>query len=89
MRPMFGLLGIYRADRIFAVLPRTRTMEKPDSVGLRVPSSNYRLQALAKRDPRVEVSDMSNAKWWLFSIAEDKDLRGALDWLNRAYKAAR
>jgi len=31
LRPMFGFLGAYRGSMIFAALPRTRTMDPPNS----------------------------------------------------------
>jgi hypothetical protein len=37
-RPMFGLAGFYRAGTIFAALPRTRAVETPSSILLKLPA---------------------------------------------------
>jgi len=35
-RPMFGMTGLYSGRKIFAVLPRTRALNVPDSIGFRL-----------------------------------------------------
>jgi hypothetical protein len=38
-RPMFGLTALYRARKIFAVLPRTRCMDVPNSIAFKLESA--------------------------------------------------
>lgn len=88
LRPMFGLFGVYRHDRIFAVLPRTRTMDSPNSIGFKIPSSRTRLVARARKDVRVHFPEREHPRWLSFQLSSANDLRDALDWLNQAYEAA-
>ena len=48
-------------------------------------------QDLAKlrRDPRAKVSEKGMAGWQSFEVGSTADLKHALDWLDRAYRAAR
>jgi hypothetical protein len=87
-RPMFGLTAVYRASRIFAVLPRTRCMDVPSSIAFKLESTGVRIQARAQRDPRISFSNMHNARWLSFEMNCDVDLHPALQWLSRAYEAA-
>ena len=86
-RPMFGMMALYRGKRIFAVLPRTRCMDFPNSLGLKLKSPSPRIRRIAQRDPHIRFSDMK-ARWWSFEMSSNADIRPALEWLNRAYEAA-
>jgi hypothetical protein len=88
MRPMFGLTALYRRGKIFAVLPRTRGMETPNSLAFKVESVGPRILARARRDPRIAFTEMRKARWLRFEIGSDADLHSALDWLGRAYETA-
>ncbi len=57
LRPMFGFLGAYHGSRIFAALPRTRTMDPPNSVAFKLPVANKRLRAKAQSDKRIHFAD--------------------------------
>jgi hypothetical protein len=87
-RSFFGLHALYRRDRIFALLPRTRGMDTPDSIGFKIerpsPATLARLQA----DQHLEATELQNARWFLYTLRADADLRDAVDWLSRAYEAA-
>ena len=89
IRPMFGLFGVYRGGNIFAVLPRTRTMNLPNSIGFRLPEGSARLRSRARRDPKVHFAQGDNPKWLVFEITRDDDLRGAIEWRARSFEAAR
>jgi hypothetical protein len=86
-RTFFGLTALYRRDRIFALLPRTRAMETPTSLAFKLESPG-RIRARLERDPRVGSTEMQKARWFTFEVAIAADLRDALDWLGQAYKAA-
>jgi len=88
-RPMFGLTALYRRGKIFAVLPRTRGMETPNSLAFKLESAGPRTLARARRAPRIGFTDALKTHWLTFEVTSDADLRPALDWLGRAYEAAR
>ena len=86
-RPMFGMAALYRGKRIFAVLPRSRCLDLPNSLGLKLKSPSPRIRKMAQRDPHIRFGDMT-ACWWSFEMNSNADIRPALDWLGRAYEAA-
>lgn len=86
-RPMFGLNGLYRGRIIFAVLPRTRAMDAPDSISFRLPRRSHPITAELRKDERI-VAPMPNAKWISFVIHSDADIHDALNWLALAYRGA-
>jgi hypothetical protein len=87
-RPMFGLTAVYRARRIFAVLPRTRCMDVPNSIAFKLELAGSRIRTRAQRDPHISAFGMQNTRWLSFEMNCDADLHPALQWLNRAYEAA-
>jgi hypothetical protein len=87
-RSFFGFTALYRRERIFALLPRTRGMETANSLAFKVESPTPRLLAHMQRHPRIKATEMRKARWFTFEITADPDLRDALDCLGRAYEAA-
>ena len=87
-RPMFGLTAVYRARRIFAVLPRTRCMDAPNSIAFKLESAGVRMRARAQRDPHISSFGVQKSRWLSFEMNCDADLHPALQWLSRAYEAA-
>jgi predicted DNA-binding protein (MmcQ/YjbR family) len=87
-RSFFGFTALYRRDRIFALLPRTRAMSTPNSLAFKLQSPKPRLLEKLRQDPRIGSTQMQKARWFTFELAEDGDLHQALDWLVRAYDAA-
>jgi hypothetical protein len=86
---MFGLTALYRRDKIFAALPRTRGMESPNALAVKLGPAGASTLTKARRDPRIGFTDALKTRWLTFEMSSGSDLRGALEWLNRAYKAAR
>jgi hypothetical protein len=86
-RPMFGLNGLYRGRKIFAVLPRTRAMDAADSIAFRFPSRPQRIVTRLRTDQRI-VFPEPDAKWISFIIESDADIHDALNWLELAYREA-
>jgi hypothetical protein len=78
-RPMFGLAGFYRAGAIFAALPRTRAMDTPSSILLKLPGVRHRL---------LRPGGGPGAQWVTFELRSADDVDAALRWLERAYTAA-
>lgn len=87
-RSFFGFTAFYRKDRIFALLPRTRSMETANSLAFKMEAPASTVTARLKKDPRIGSIQRQKARWFSFEIASDADLHEALDWLGRAYEAA-
>jgi hypothetical protein len=86
---MFGLTALYRKDKIFALLPRTRGTESANALAVKLGTAGVPVLNKARRDPRMGNTDTLKTRWLTFEMSSDSDLRGALEWLNRAYEAAR
>jgi len=87
-KAFFGLTALYRKDKIFAVLPRTRGMETANSFGFKFETVPPRLRGRLEKDPRIGSTRMQKARWFTLELSSDADLKGALEWLSRAYEAA-
>jgi hypothetical protein len=87
-RSFFGFTALYRRDKIFAALPRTRAMGTPDSLAFKLedaaPATRERLEA----DARIGTTQMQSTRWFTFTVGSNADLHGAVDWLAEAYSAA-
>ena len=88
-RTFFGFTALYCRDRIFAALPRTRAMGTPNSLAFKLPEASPRIVALLKADARIGSTQMQKARWFTFELSSADDLQGAMEWLSRAYEAAR
>jgi hypothetical protein len=89
LRHMFGLKALYRGERIFAVLPRTRGMGSACSLAFKLEDAGPRVLARLRKDPRIRTTMMQARRWFVFELSSDRDLKDAVDWLGRAYEAAR
>jgi len=87
-RPMFGFTALYRGKRIFAILPRTRGMETPNSLAFKLEDAGPRALARLRGESRIQTAVMRASRWFVFELSSDGDLKAALDWLGRAYEAA-
>ncbi len=56
-RPMFGFMGIYLENAIFAGLPRSRAMVTPNSIIFKFDPMPAELSERAQEDPRSILSD--------------------------------
>jgi len=88
-RSFFGFTALYRKDKIFAALPRTRAMWTANSLGFKLDCTDAALRARLKKDPRIGSIQKQQARWFTFELSSDADLHDALEWLSRAYEAAR
>ena len=84
---MFGLVGLYHNKRIFAALPRTRTMDTPNSIAFRLPKRSAKVNESMKNDERL-IRPTVTAKWISFIIESESDIHDALQWLALAYREA-
>jgi hypothetical protein len=77
-RPMFGLVALYREKQIFAALPRTRAVNPPFSLMVKLPG--VRSVRLTPNGP--------GAAWATFALESSEDISEALRLLERAYDRA-
>jgi hypothetical protein len=87
-RSFFGFTALYRKDKMFAALPRTRAMGTANSLAFKLESPASAAAVRLKKDPRIGSMDMQKMRWFTFELSSDSDLHDALDWLGRAYEAA-
>ena len=88
-KPMFGHQAILRDGAMFAALPRSRAIKSARSVMLKFASVTPAILDAAKKDSRVGLSRMRSAGWFTFELDEPAATKDALEWLSRAYKAAK
>ena len=87
-KPMFGLTALYRGPAIFAALPKTRALGSPNAVAFKLVGASAKTMGQLKRDARIQETMMAAAKWFVFEMESEEDLRGVLEWLGVAYEAA-
>jgi hypothetical protein len=87
-RSFFGFTAVYRKDKIFAALPRTRAWGTANSLAFKLPTANAGLQSRLEKDSRVGYTLMGKTRWFTFELSSDADLHAALDWIGEAYAAA-
>ncbi|PYQ41672.1 MAG: hypothetical protein DMG99_10660 [Acidobacteria bacterium] len=88
-KSFFGFTALYRGKTMFGLLPRTRSIFKGNAVAFRINAENRSLQCLIEKDPRISAFDKDKARWFTFELSRDTDLHDALDYLGRAFAAAR
>ncbi|HYL86941.1 MAG TPA: hypothetical protein VE263_22145 [Candidatus Angelobacter sp.] len=84
-KPMFGMMGLYRREKIFGGLPVTRGFDTPNSVIFRFDPMPQDLEERAAKDARIAPG----RRWFSFEVCSAADLRDALWWLNQAYEKAK
>jgi len=85
-RRMFGMMAFYRNNKIFAVLPRTKAFETPNSVAFKLYKQTPREEKLLRGDARVVRSKGKAAGWIAFEVNAPGDLKDALKWFELAYR---
>ena len=88
-KPMFGFASFYRGRNIFAALPKTRALHSANSIIFKLHRASPQDLAKLRRDPRAQVSGKGMKGWHALEVSSTADLKHALDWLDRAYRAAR
>ncbi len=74
---------------MFAALPRTRSWGTGNCLAFKVENLPPALRDRMEKDSRIGAMQMKKVRWFSFEISSDTDLHDALDWLGRAYDAAR
>lgn len=88
-KPMFGFTSFYRGRNIFAAIPKTRAMNSANSIIFKLRRAAAQDKAKLRHDSRSKLSEKGMAGWQAFELTSSSDLKGALAWLDRAYRAAR
>ena len=88
-KPMFGMTAFYRGTRIFAAVPRTRAVNSPNGLLIKLKQPSPRIAKLATSDPNIETSEMSFSGWLVYEMNSLADVNRVLRWLQRAYEAAK
>lgn len=86
LRSMFGMTGVYRKEKIFALLPRTKAFETPNSIAFKIHRLTPRSAKLLQEDERVRISIGKKAGWIAFEVGSTAELRDALKWFDLAYR---
>jgi hypothetical protein len=87
-RSFFGFNALYRRDKMFAAVPRTRALETANSMAFKLESPASAVKARLDKTTRPWSTQPDKARWFAFEISSDADLHEALDWLGQAYAAA-
>jgi hypothetical protein len=87
-RSFFGFTALYRKEKIFGALPRTRGMWTANSLAFKLENAGPVIRARLEKDPRAGVTQLRKARWFSFELSSDADLHDALDWIGRSYEAA-
>jgi len=87
--PMFGLTALYRGKYIFGILPRTRGMGSASALAFELENARPRMLRRLHEERRISTTIMRASRWFVFELVADSDLNDALDWLSRAYEAAK
>lgn len=86
-RSFFGFTALYRRERMFAVLPRSRNLESANTIAFKFESPTVAVQKQLSSDLRIGSIDRDNTRWCTFLLSSNADLHDALDWLAQAYEA--
>jgi len=87
-RSFFGFTALYRGDRMFAVLPRTRAMETPNTLAFKLDPPPAKLRSALEKDRRISAFGKDKQRWFLLELSSTADLHDVLGWLSYAYAAA-
>lgn len=89
IKKMFGMVSFYRLDLIFAAVPGKKAYFSPYSIIFKLQQPSVAQQKRLDADPRINLRFGIGQKWLGFELASAQDIRGALVWLDEAYRAAK
>jgi hypothetical protein len=87
-RSFFGFTALYRKNKMFDALPRTRAMGTPNALVFKIIETSESVRGKLEKDQRVGDMEMQKARWFTFELASYQDLHDALDWIGLVYDAA-
>jgi hypothetical protein len=85
----FGFTALYRGKKMFALLPRTRSIFKSNAVAFCMEAANRSTRTLFEKDLRISAFDKDKTRWFTFELSGDADLHDALDYLGKALDCSR
>lgn len=88
-KSFFGFTALYRGKKMFALLPRTRSIFKSNAVAFCMDAANRSTRTLLEKDPRISAFDKDRTRWFTFELSGDADLHDALDYLGKAFDCGR
>ena len=88
-RRMFGMTSFYRRDAIFAAVPATKAFFSPNSIIFKLQTPTQKQREKLAADPRVNLSFGIGQKWFGYELQSTTDIRGALEWLDEAFRAVK
>lgn len=89
LKTFLGVTALYRGMKMFGLLPRTRSIFQNNAVLFRIYGVARATREYVAKDSRIAAFDKNKARWFTFEVSSDRDLHGALDYLGRAFDAAR
>ncbi len=69
--------------------PRTRSSGRDNAIAFRIEGPSRATRTLLEKDQRIAAFDKDKTRWFTFQLSCDADLHDALDYLGRAFDAAR
>ncbi len=88
-KPMFGMVGFYRRGKMFAAVPRNRTVAQRDAVLVKLDRASNEVIARVLQDSRTLTPSMPKAGWIAMAVESMEDVRAVLDWFSQAYELVR
>lgn len=86
-RSFFGFTALYRGEKIFAMLPRSKNLESANTIAFKIETPPANLRERLASDRRIGSFEQENARWHSFLLSSNADLHDALDWIGHAYTA--
>ena len=88
-KSFFGFTALYRGKKMFGLLPRTRSIFKSNALAFCMDPASRSTRTLLEKDRRISAFDKDKTRWFTFELSGGSDLHDALDYLRRAFEAAR
>ena len=88
-KSFFGFTALYRGNTMFGLLPRSRSLFKGNAVVIRFDRLTRSVRSRMEKDPRVAAFDKDKTRWFAFELSCDDHLHDVIEYLARAYAAAR
>jgi len=87
-RSFFGFTALYRQQKIFGLLPRTRALHAANCIAFKIENPSPAVRKRLDSCSQLGSMEMHKARWFLYPLSSGADLHAALDWLGLAYDAA-
>ena len=89
VKRMFGMTSIYRSEKIFGLLPKTRSLRAGDSIWMKFPNLSSSIKKKISGEPRiVPPRKPTGARWYTLTQITPEDYGFVIEWLALAHKAA-